>query len=186
MENISMRIEANRLCEGIRASHYNRYLSCVFGFLLLCAAFASAPIVSAQTADTGALAGTITDPSGSAVPDAAIKVVNEATGDTHEFASQSNGSYLAPLLLPGTYRMEVSKTGFKTAVLNGVAVSVTETGTTNVRLQGGEISQSVTVNAQPDILQTNSPALGHVTDEKTVENLPLVTRNYTQILGLSP
>jgi len=181
-----MRIEEKRSSPRTSAARLNRYLRYVYGLLAVCATLMNVPVVTAQTADTGALTGTITDPSGGAVPNAAIKVVNEATGDTHELASQSNGIYLAPLLLPGSYRMEVSKTGFKTAVLNGIAVSVTETGTTNVRLQVGEMAQSVTVNAQPDILQTNSPALGHVTDERTVENLPLVTRNYTQILGLSP
>jgi Carboxypeptidase regulatory-like domain/TonB dependent receptor len=181
-----MRIEEKRSSARTSAASLNRYLRYVYGLLAVCATLMNIPVVLAQTADTGALAGTITDPSGGAVPDAAIKVVNVATGDTHDFASQSNGGYLAPLLLPGTYRMEVSKTGFKTAVLNGIAVSVTETGTTNVRLQVGEMSQSVTVNAQADILQTTSPALGHVTDERTIENLPLVTRNYTQILGLSP
>jgi hypothetical protein len=181
-----MRIEEKRSSPRTSAASLNRYLRYVYGLLAVCAMLMTVPVATAQTADTGALTGTITDPSGGAVPDAAIKVVNEATGDTHELASQSNGIYLAPLLLPGSYRMEVSKTGFKTAVLNGIAVSVTETGTTNVRLQVGEMTQSVTVNAQPDILQTNSPALGHVTDERTVGNLPLVTRNYTQILGLSP
>jgi hypothetical protein len=97
-----MKIETNRVCAGLRATRYNGYLSFVFGLLALCSAFASVPVASAQTADTGALAGTITDPSGGAVPDAAIKVVNEATGDTHELASQPNGTYLAALLLPGT------------------------------------------------------------------------------------
>jgi Carboxypeptidase regulatory-like domain/TonB dependent receptor len=181
-----MKIEANRSSAGISAASRNRYLPYVYGFIAVCASLVSVPVVSAQTADTGALTGTITDPSGGAVPDAAIKVVNEATGDTHDVVSQGNGSYKAALLLPGTYRIEVSKSGFKTAVVTGIAVSITETGTTNIKLQVGDITQTVTVNAQPDILQTNSAALGHVTDERMVEGLPLVTRNYTQILALSP
>ncbi len=181
-----MKRETNRLCTGVITARRNKCVAFVFGFLALCALFASSPVASAQTANTGALAGNVSDPSGAAVPGAAIKVVNEATGDTHDFVSQANGSYQAPLLLPGTYRIEASKTGFKTAILTGISVSVTETGTTNIQLQVGEITQIVTVNAQADILRTDSAALGHVTDEKTVESLPLVTRNYTQILGLSP
>lgn len=181
-----MRIEEKQSFERTSTASLNMYLRYICGLLAVCATLMNVPVVSAQTADTGAIAGTVTDASGAAVPDAAIKVVNTATGDAQDVVSQSNGSYKASLLLPGTYRIEVSKTGFKTEVLTGITIAVTETGTTNVKLQVGEITQSVTVNAQADILQTNSPALGHVTDERTVENLPLVTRNYTQILGLSP
>src|SRR5579863_3159253 len=95
----------------------------------------------AQTASTGALTGIITDPSGGVVPGAAVDVTNLATGDRHDFTTQANGGYLAPLLLPGTYRIEVSKSGFKTAVLEGIIVAVTETNTLNVKLQVGEITQ---------------------------------------------
>jgi hypothetical protein len=185
-ESISMKSEANRSSVGIRAASRSRCLPYVCGFIAVCASLMSVPVVSAQTADTGAIAGTVTDATGGAVPQATIKVVNERTGDTHDAVSQGNGSYQAALLSPGTYRLEVSKSGFKTAVVTGITVSITETGATNIKLQVGDITQTVTVNAQPDILQTNSAALGHVTDEKMVESLPLVTRNYTQILALSP
>ena len=181
-----MKIETTRSFAGDAAASRNRYVAIVFGLLALFISLASVPAVSAQTADTGSLIGTVTDPSGGAVPDAAIKVINEATGDIHTLVSQANGGYQAPLLFPGTYRIEVSKAGFKTAVLTGINVYVTETRATNIKLEVGEMTQTVTVNARPDILQTDSPALGHVTDERMVEGLPLVTRNYTQILGLSP
>ncbi len=140
----------------------------------------------AQSASTGALAGTVTDPSGAVVPGATIRVVNTATGDTHTFLSQSNGSYLAPFLPPGTYRVEASKNGFSTVSFAGVNVAVAETRTLNVKLQVGQVAQSVTVTTEAQLLQTQDQALGHVTDERMVEGLPLVTRNYTQILSLSP
>ena len=181
-----MKIKTNRPSARNSSASRNRYLLFVFGFLAQCAFLLSVPTAFAQTADTGSLVGTVTDSSGATVPDAAIKVVNEATGDTRDLVSQSNGNYQVPLLVPGTYRIEVSKAGFKTEVLEGISVSVTETRTTNIKLQVGEVTQTVTVNAQADILQTNSAALGHVTDERMVDSLPLVTRNYTQILGLSP
>ncbi len=148
--------------------------------------FLGAKTTLAQTASTGALTGTVSDPSGGVVPEAAVHVINVATGDRHDFASQPSGSYLAPLLLPGTYRIEVSKSGFKTAVLEGIVVSVTETHTVDIKLTVGEVSQSVTVSTEAQLLQTQNQALGHVTDERMVEGLPLVTRNYTQILDLSP
>src|ERR1700735_616236 len=126
-----MKIETTRSFAGDAAASRNRYVAIVFGLLALFISLASVPAVSAQTADTGSLIGTVTDPSGGAVPDAAIKVINEATGDIHTLVSQANGGYQAPLLFPGTYRIEVSKAGFKTAVLTGINVYVTETRATN-------------------------------------------------------
>ena len=140
----------------------------------------------AQTSSTGALSGIVTDPSGAVVLGATLHVVNVATGDSHSFASQRNGSYLAPLLMPGTYRIEVSKGSFKMSVFTGITVTVAETNTLNVKLEVGSMTESVTVTGEEELVQTQSQALGHVTDERMVEGLPLVTRNYTQILGLSP
>lgn len=142
--------------------------------------------VLAQTASTGALTGSVTDPSGGVVPGATVHVINVATGDSHSFVSQPNGSYLAPFLAPGAYRVEVSKSGFKTVNLTGVSIAVAETSTLNVKLELGEVAQNVTVSTEAQLLQTQNQALGHVTDERMVEGLPLVTRNYTQILDLSP
>src|SRR5579864_6666076 len=70
----------------------------------------------AQTASTGAISGTITDPSGALLAGASVKVSNETTGESRTVVSGRDGSFLAPLLLPGKYRVEVSTTGFKTLV----------------------------------------------------------------------
>ena len=104
-----MKIETNRPSAGSSSASRCRYFLFVFGFLALCALLLSVPTAFAQTADTGSLVGTVTDSSGAAIPDAAIKVINEATGDSRDLVSQSNGNYQASLLLPGTYRIEVSK-----------------------------------------------------------------------------
>ena len=154
--------------------------------MMLLGTLGFAACASAQTSSTGALAGTVTDPSGAVVPAATVHVVNLATGDSHTFTSQQNGTYLAPFLPPGTYRVEVSKNGFNTAAFPEISISVTETSTLNVKLQVGQVAQSVTVSTETQLLQTQSQALGQVTDERMVEALPLVTRNYTQILSLSP
>src|SRR5690348_4180013 len=123
----------------------------------------------AQTSFTGALTGIVTDPSGAIVPGATVRVINVATGDSHSFVSQTNGSYLAPFLAPGAYRVEVSKNGFKTVNLTGISIAVTETSTLNVRLEIGEVSQNVTVTTEAQLLQTQNQALGHVTDQRMVE-----------------
>src|SRR6266853_865055 len=155
--------------------------------LLLCLLFGlNGKSLFAQTAATGALRGSLSDPSGGVLPGVSIKVTSTTTGETRTALTQGNGAYLIPLLSPGAYRVEASSKNFKTAVFEDVRVDVTETETLDIRLQIGSITETVTVKAEPPQLETTSSALGHVTDERMVENLPLVTRNYTQILGLSP
>jgi len=141
---------------------------------------------SAQTAATGALSGLVTDPSGAVVSEARISVVNEATGAAVTAVSSSNGRYLVPLLSPGSYRVDVSKQSFKVSTYPNIVVAVTETRTLNLGLQVGTVTESVQVDSSTEQLQTESSGLGHVTNSQMVENLPLVTRNYTQIVGLSP
>src|SRR5215510_821386 len=140
----------------------------------------------AQTAATGGIAGIVTDATGAVVDNAKITVTSESTGESHTGTSTSNGSYIVPLLPPGSYTVRASREGFKELVHTGVTVHVTETAGVNFRLTVGALSEVVTVSAEPELLDTHDPALGKVTNQLVVSSLPLVTRNYTQIIGLSP
>src|SRR5438270_1927873 len=152
-------------------------------FLLLC--FSVAPSF-AQTAQTGALNGTVTDPSGRVIPGATITVTSINSGQTRSAITQDNGTYLVGLLPPEVYKVEAAKKDFTPAVIKQVKINITETATLNVQLQVGSFHEAITVQAEPMQLETASSALGHTIDQRMVENLPLVSRNYTQILGLSP
>lgn len=145
-----------------------------------------APLNLAQTAGTGAIAGTITDPKGAVVVDAAVKAVDVRTGEARTAVSASNGTYVVPLLRPDTYRVEVSKSGFRVSVSADIPVHITETATVNVQLEVGAATETVTVSANAVLLKTEQSSLGNVVDQRQVSALPLVTRNYSQILGLSP
>src|SRR6266852_9181984 len=101
-------------------------------------------------------------------------------------SSAANGSYLVALLLPGPYEVEVAQIGFKTAHFTHVRIFVAEVATLNVRLEIGAMSEQITVEAATEQLQTRSSTLGRVTDGEQVRALPLVTRNYTQIVALNP
>ncbi|MBA0085025.1 MAG: carboxypeptidase regulatory-like domain-containing protein, partial [Acidobacteria bacterium Pan2503] len=149
-------------------------------------AFPLAPALLAQTAGTGAIAGSITDPSGASVAEAQVKAINEATGEVRTAVSTVAGNYAVPLLLPGVYTLEISKTGFKLVQAPHVSVVVTETKTFNVRMELGQIADKVIVEALAEQLQTQSSALGEVTSGDQVRTLPLVNRNYTQIISLNP
>src|SRR5579864_8833993 len=145
-----------------------------------------ATMALAQTAGTGAISGTVTDSAGAVVAGASIKVTDVTTGETRTAVSSGDGSYLVPLLQPASYRVEVSKKGFKISENEKVPVHITETVKLNVELSVGTETEVVNVAANSEALKTQESTLGNVVDENEVNALPLVTRNYTQILGLSP
>jgi Carboxypeptidase regulatory-like domain len=140
----------------------------------------------AQAGGTGALTGTIKDPSGAVIVGAQITVTNEGSGDVRELTSNGDGIYLVSLLPPGNYSLKVSKAGFEVSTFEHVAVVVSETATLNLQVKVGTAQETVVINASEELLQTESPELGSVTDSTFIEGLPLVTRNYEQIVGLNP
>ncbi len=140
----------------------------------------------AQSASTGALAGSVSDSSGAVVVGAEVTSINEASGETKTVTTQDTGRYTIPLLPPGTYRVQAKKNGFKVSEESGIQINVAETTRLDIEMIVGELTQNVTVEAAPTMVQTDSSTLGRVVDEQAMEGLPLVTRNYTQIIGLSP
>ncbi len=155
-------------------------------FLALSLLLAAGAPAYSQDASTGAIAGVVMDPSGLSVPGAQIEVTNLATGEVRTAASEQNGTYSVTVLPPGVYRVEISKAGFKLLSYPSVTVTVTETQTLNAKLEVGAVSQQVIVASVGEQLQTESSALGRVTNQEMVTDLPLASRNYTQIIGLNP
>ena len=90
------------------------------------------------------------------------------------------------LLPPGDYVVQVLAAGFTSATRQGVRVSVTETANLSIELQLQGVTDSIQVSAATEMAQTTSNTLGRIVDSRYVEGLPLVTRNYTQIISLSP
>jgi hypothetical protein len=140
----------------------------------------------AQNAGTGAIAGVISDSRGAVVPDATIKVTNQANGAVRSARTTSSGAYAIQLLEPGLYVIEVSKQSFKDSKYDQIMVKVTETYNLNITLQVGSIGETVQVTSTGSDLQTENASVGQVTEGKVVEALPLATRNYTQIVALNP
>jgi hypothetical protein len=140
----------------------------------------------AQSQTTGRIAGTVKDEKGAALPGAEVTVTNKATGEVRTVVADDSGNYIVPLLPPGEYSVSVTTNGFKKFITDSVRVALTETTTLDPSLEIGAVSESVIVNAAPQLVQTEGPQLGRVVDSRTVAELPLATRNFTQILGLSP
>jgi hypothetical protein len=139
----------------------------------------------AQSAGTGALTGTVSDPTGAVVPNATVTLTSTDTNQARNTLTGADGSYKFSLLQPGTYRVRFVAVGFKTAEVSSVTVNVTETPVLDRTLELGAQSEQVTVEAQAGALQTANSTLGTTVGTHTLTSLPLSSRNYTQILALS-
>lgn len=140
----------------------------------------------AQGSGSGAISGVLTDPSGAVVSGAELTAKNLQTGESRVVHSSSSGAYTISSLSPGDYSVSANKTGFKTTIVSPFTVHTTNIEALNIKLEVGATSESVTVEANAERLQLESASLGHVTAQDLVQNLPLVTRNYTEIIGLNP
>jgi hypothetical protein len=143
------------------------------------------PSLMAQSAGTGALAGTVTDPSGAAVPNVIVTLTSADTNQARTATTGGDGAYKFTLLPPGTYRVRFAAAGFKTSEVGGVVINVTETPVLDRALDVGAQSEQVTVEASAETLQTATSSLGTTVGARAATSLPLTTRNYTQILGMS-
>jgi hypothetical protein len=142
--------------------------------------------LSAQTSGTGALTGTVTDPSGAAVPNVTVTATSTETGQARTTMTSGDGTYKFGLLSPGTYRVQFEATGFTTVAIPSVTVTVTETANLDRRLEVGGQTQAITVQGEEaDTVQTTSATVGTVLAGNSISELPLTTRNYTNLLGLS-
>jgi hypothetical protein len=140
--------------------------------------------LSAQSAGTGALTGTLTDPSGAVVPNVTVTLTNNATGQVRTLTTGSDGTYRFSLIPPGSYKVRFSAPGFKVEEVPSVTVNVAETPVLNQALEVGQQAESVVVQAEAAALQTADSTLGRVVDGSTIANQPLATRNFTSIMGL--
>jgi len=148
------------------------------------ALFALAAILPAAAQTTGRITGRVTDPSGAVVVSAEVTAVNQVTAQRRQTRTDGFGDYAIAVLPTGIYSLTVSANGFRPASLPDVRVAVTETTVVDVRLAVGSHSEGIVVNASR-LAQVDGPQLGRFVDSRTV-GLPLASRNFTQILSLSP
>jgi outer membrane receptor protein involved in Fe transport len=152
--------------------------------LFLCL-FSVAPSVFAQ-GGTGQLSGTVVDTNGAVVPNATVKLISQATAQPRETVTNDSGDFAFTLLPAGTYKLEVTATGFRTVVADEVRINVTQTTSLPIRLDAAAVSGMVTVNAEPPLVQQETSQVGRVVEEQSLRQLPLPTRNFQQLLTLSP
>src|ERR1700733_11377765 len=139
-----------------------------------------------QSATTGGLTGTVTDPSGGVIAGATVTATSLATGQERSVTTDASGTYKFSLLAAGNYSLKFSASGFKTSEVPSVTVNITETPVLNQKLEVGAQSEQVTVESTAETIQTQNATVGALVGAKEVTDLPLSSRNYTQIIDLSP
>jgi len=141
--------------------------------------------VSAQNAGTGAVTGHLRDSSGAGIPSVIVRITHIGTSQSRETQTNEDGIYFVGLLQPGRYRLSFSRPGFDTVSLDSVSVSVAEIVGIDQVLKVESLRETVNVTAGADILQTATSAVGRTVGSTQVAELPLVTRNFTQLTALS-
>lgn len=154
--------------------------------LLTLLALCLTPSAALAQSATGQITGTIEDTAGAVVPGAAVTVTNIATGATREAATGEDGGFAFLSLPPGKYKVEVSARGFKRTVVEELGVNVTQTATVNLKLEPSTLDETVTVTAEGTLVQQESSQVGRVIESRSISQLPLPTRNFQQLLTLSP
>jgi hypothetical protein len=155
-----------------------------FGFLL--AAFLVLSSIALAQSTDATMSGGVTDPSGKLIVDADVEIANDATGVIYSTHTNNAGIYLAPVLPPGHYHVQVSKPGFKTIIKADVVLNVQSALALNFVLPVGATSESFTVDAPTTSLNTTDASVSTVIDRKLVENTPLNGRSFQDLISMTP
>jgi outer membrane receptor protein involved in Fe transport len=134
----------------------------------------------------GTLSGTITDPTGRAVPQAQIVIKNLATGVATTVTTNTDGFYTAVNLLPGEYQITITATGFNTEIKTGITMNVGAQQTFDLSLHVGTVSHTVQVTTDAPAVQMTSSDISATVNATTVRELPLNGRSWTDLAALQP
>jgi len=164
----------------VRNVHAIRFIPSSIVVVALCASFAAAQFFP------GRITGTVRDVQGAAVPGATIKLSNPATGQERTLASDQNGEFNFPELPLGTFRLTVTKEGFRTTVINDIVTSQGQVNNVNPTLAVGTVTSQIEVTSAPALLQTETNEVGGQLSEAQVEALPIGNSDYTRLALVLP
>jgi len=152
-------------------------LSACFSLIVAAYFICIASAANAQTAGEGAIQGILTDPTGAVVPHAAVTATNNATGVPATRQTTGEGIYLISPLLPGTYTVTVTASGFQDFRQEKLVVTAMSTYTLNIKLSVGSSSQQITVTEAPPAIDTTSATLGATISSDVYLQLPILANN---------
>jgi hypothetical protein len=134
----------------------------------------------------GTILGTVTDPTGAAVPRASVTVTNVATNIAYHTVTNGDGYYTTPGMVVGSYSVSVQANGFKEFLRTGIQLEVDQKIVIDAALQVGNVSQSVEVSGAAPLVDVASATMGNVVENQRIQNLPLNGRNVLNLTLLSP
>ncbi len=132
------------------------------------------------------LSGTVTDPTGAAIPDASVTATDVATQISTKTTTDAAGNYILPSLHPSTYSITAEKTGFKSTTLSGITLLVDQKARVDIQLQVGEITTKVEVSGAAPLVETTTASVGTVIGDQQVVELPLNLRRFGALASLVP
>jgi hypothetical protein len=166
--------------------HRNNLPKVFLSILLMCVA----AVAAFAQGTTSRVTGTALDPSGAAVPGAAVTLTNEATQATLNTQTSDSGTYVFDLIQVGTYTVTVEKQGFKKQVTTGIKVDINQPATVNAKMEVGGLAEVVQVVGGAEQVQTSSSGnFGNTVEQQTLETLPIVNargRNPLDFINFQP
>src|SRR5689334_19772518 len=154
--------------------------------LLLSFAFFSASLLMQGQSTYGSVTGIVTDPSGASITDAKVTLTNLGTAEARTQSSNADGLYSFVNVIPGNYKIDVEKAGFKRITRTPVTVEVQQSSKIDVSLPVGQASETVEVTSETPLLQAESSSLGQVIEQRKSNELPLNGRNIFNLITVSP
>jgi Carboxypeptidase regulatory-like domain/TonB-dependent Receptor Plug Domain len=154
-------------------------------FYTLAALLCTAAIALCQV-NTGTISGIVTDPTGAAIPNVQVIVVQTETNFETRVVTNAEGLYRVQSLLPGTYRLTFEGAGFRRLVQDGLTLHVGQVLPVNGTLEIGQLAESVQVSAQSTLLETETSSTGTVTGGDVLYKMPLYQRYVLNALNLMP
>ncbi len=134
----------------------------------------------------GTVDGSVTDPSGAALPGAQVTLTNKGTQEKHTQVTGAEGSYQFVNVIPGEYRLDIEKSGFKHFARPNVTVQVQQDTHIDAALTVGQVSETVEVTSETPLLQAETSSLGQVVEQRKANELPLNGRNIFNLITISP
>jgi Carboxypeptidase regulatory-like domain len=144
----------------------------------------SVPLYSQSS--TGRILGAVTDQSCGTVADATVAVTNVQTGVVRNLTTDQAGEYVAPNLLPGSYKVHVASSGFKAIERQDILLEIDKDVRVDFQLTPGEVTQTVEVTGAVPLVDSTSVTLGGTLSNDTINDLPLNGRNFINLLSLRP
>lgn len=132
------------------------------------------------------LVGQVTDSTGAVVPNATVKLKKEGTETTQTVTTDGEGNFTITQIEPGRYELTTEAANFRRNLQTGLVLETNQTARVNTLLEAGNVAETVTVTAEPSVINTENSSKGEVITERQVQDLPLNGRNFTDLILLAP